>query len=74
MWPTFIAGAEAEAPELRGTVRRVLREFWLEFRSENVPNALVVLEKIWGTDGQGGGGRKGWVEHFAKEGANWLFI
>lgn len=82
VWPTFIAGAETEAPEQRDAVRRLFHDFLLEVRSENVANAAAVLEEIWRRSDrekeQGDTGRQskngGWTDHLAKEGANWLFI
>ena len=47
VWPTFISGAETRAPAQRDVVRSLLRDLWLELRSENIANAASVLEEIW---------------------------
>lgn len=78
VWPTFISGAETWDPAQRDIVRGLLRDLWLELRSENIANAAGVLEGIWDRAGaeEGEEGAKGgrWTDHLAREGVDWLFL
>lgn len=85
VWPTFISGAETWDPAQRDVVRGLLRDLWLELRSENIANAAGVLEGIWyradREEGEADAGKGeertrdgGWTDHLAREGVDWLFL
>ncbi|OBT72123.1 hypothetical protein VF21_09168 [Pseudogymnoascus sp. 05NY08] len=85
VWPTFISGAETWGPAQRDVVRGLLRDLWLELRSENIANAAGVLEGIWyradreEEEAEAGKGEEGardgrWTDHLAREGVDWLFL
>lgn len=83
VWPTFISGAETWGLAQRDIVRGLLRDLWLELRSENIANAASVLEGIWdradrdeGEVGKAEEGARGgrWTDHLAREGVDWLFL
>lgn len=85
VWPTFISGAETWGPAQRDVVRGLLRDLWLELRSENITNAAGVLEGIWYRadreegEAEAGNGEDGardgrWTDHLAREGVDWLFM